>query len=86
VIALDIEENSAMPYLVHDIFERIWAVDGETDEEEIGFWVGQRAESIVFLLSCCVPESELESLARYWVDCVGNVVLKYGRNIFLSTN
>jgi hypothetical protein len=72
-------------YLVHDIFERIWTVDGETNENEVGLRVRKWAESIVLFLPSCVPESEFDSFTRCWVDCVSDVVLKYCRNIFLST-
>ena len=72
-----------MAYLVHDVLEGIWAVNGEADEEEVGFWVGEWAETIVFFLSSSVPESELDGLARCWMNCVGDVVLKHSRNIFL---
>ena len=43
------------PNLVHDIFKGVGAVDCETDEEEIGFWVGEWAETVVLFLTGSVP-------------------------------
>ncbi len=42
-------------HLVHHIFQRVGTIDCETDKEQIGFWVGERAQAIVFLLPCRVP-------------------------------
>jgi hypothetical protein len=33
------EEGEAQPYLVHYILKGIWAVDGETNKEEICFGI-----------------------------------------------
>lgn len=43
-------------YLVHDVFEGVGTVDCEADEEEVGFGVGEWAETVVFFLAGCVPE------------------------------
>ena len=43
-------------HLVHYILQRVWAVNGKANEEEVGLRVGQWPESIVLFLSRCVPE------------------------------
>ena len=43
-------------YLVHDVFERIGAVDGKANEEEVGLGIRERTETIVFFLSRCIPQ------------------------------
>lgn len=47
--------DKGQSYLIHDIVEGIWAIDGEADENEVGLWVGKRAQAVVFFLSGCVP-------------------------------
>lgn len=73
------------PYLVHDVFERVGAVDGEADKEDVGLWVGKRAQAVVLLLAGRVPEGELHHLARGGVRCVGDIVLEHGGHVFLTT-
>lgn len=73
-----------LAYLVHDVFERIGAVDGEADEDDVGLWVGQWPQSVVLLLSSRVPERQLDHLACGWVRSVGDVILKHGGHIFLA--
>ena len=75
--------GSLAAYLVHDILKGIWAVNGKADEEKVGFRVRKWAETIIFFLSGCIPESELDSLAGWWVGCVRDIILKHSRNIFL---
>jgi hypothetical protein len=70
-------------YLVHDILERVWTINGEANEDDVGLGVGERPQSVVLLLSGSVPESKLDHLACRRVWCVGDVVLKDGGYIFL---
>lgn len=39
--------------------QTVWAVDGETHEDDIRVRIRQRPQSVVVLLSCCVPQGEL---------------------------
>lgn len=32
------------------------AVNGETHENDISVWIGERAQSVIVLLTCCIPE------------------------------
>jgi hypothetical protein len=41
--------------LVHYVLERVRAVDGKADKDEVGFWIGKRAQPVVFFLAGCVP-------------------------------
>jgi hypothetical protein len=70
-------------YLVHDVFQRVGAVDSETNKDDVGLWVRQRSQSVVLFLPSGIPQSELDHLARWQMRCLGDVVLKYGRHIFL---
>lgn len=71
-------------YLVHDVFEGVGTVDGEADEEEVGFGVGEGAQTVVFFLAGCVPEGELDDFARGLMLGVGDVVFEYGGDVFLD--
>lgn len=73
----------SLSYLVHDVLERVGTVDGEADEEEVGFWVREWAQSVVFFLSGCVPEGELDRLAGCVVAGLGDVVFEHGGHVFL---
>lgn len=70
-------------YLVHDIFERVGAVDGKANENKICFRIRERSETVVLLLTGGVPEGELNCLAGRLVRCMGNIVLEDGGNVFL---
>ncbi len=70
--------------LVHDVFERVRAVNGKTDKDEVRLGVRQRPQSVVFLLSGRIPKRQLNDLAGGRVYGIGDVVLEYCRDIFLS--
>ena len=70
-------------YLVHDVFEGVGTVDGEADEEEVGFGVGEGAETVVFFLAGGVPEGELDDLAGWCMLGVSDVVFEDGGDVFL---
>jgi hypothetical protein len=38
--------------LALDLLERHGVPDAEADEEDVGLWVGERAEAVVFFLAC----------------------------------
>jgi hypothetical protein len=70
-------------YLVHDILERVWAINSEAHKDDVGLGVGERSQSVVLLLSGSVPECKLDHLACWGMGCVGDVVLEDGGYIFL---
>jgi hypothetical protein len=72
-------------HLVHNVFQRVGAVNGKADEEDVGFGVRERPQSIVLLLSGGIPEGKLDHLACGRVRCVCNVVLEDGGYVFLRT-
>ena len=49
-------------YLIHDIFERVRAVDGEADEEQVGLRVREWSQSVVLFLAGSIPEGKLDGL------------------------
>ena len=69
--------------LVHYVFERVRAVDGEADKDEVGFGVREWAEPVVLLLPGRVPERQLHRLTGWRGYRVGDVILKDGRDVFL---
>lgn len=71
-------------YLVHDVFQRVRAVDGEAYEEKIGLRVGQWSQSIILFLTSSVPEGELDCLASSSVWDLSDVVLEHGWYVFLQ--
>lgn len=70
-------------HLVHDVFERVGTIDGEADEEEICLRVRKRSQAVVLFLSRSVPQSKLYRFPRRTVSGLGNVILEYGRYVFL---
>lgn len=44
--------------LLADVFERGWRGDREADEEDVGLWVGERAQAVIILLSGSIEEAE----------------------------
>jgi hypothetical protein len=71
-------------YLVHNVFQRIGAVDGKADENQVGLGVRKWPETVVFFLSGRVPKSELDGLTGGRVGRIGDVVLENCRDIFLT--
>lgn len=70
-------------HLVEDVVERVGAVDGKADEDQVRLGVREGSQTIVLFLASRVPEGKLDRLARWGVDGVGNVVFKDGRDVFL---
>jgi hypothetical protein len=68
-------------YLLTDVVQRIRRVDGEADQDDVRVRVGQRAQTVVVLLTGGIPQRQLDMLA---IDLdIGDVVLEDGRNIDL---
>ncbi len=79
-----VENGERRNYLVHNVLERVRAVDGEADEEEVRFGVGEGPQPVVFFLAGCVPEGELDHLAGGGMGGVRDVVLEDSRYVFLK--
>ena len=75
-------EHFGVPF-VHDVFEAVGAVDGEADEDEVGFGVGEGAQAVVFFLAGGVPESELDGFVGGCVEFLGDVVFEDGGDVAL---
>lgn len=73
-------------YLIHDIFQGIWAVDGKADEEKVGLRIGEGSKPVVFFLPGGIPQSQLDGLASRLVSGVGDVILEYCWYVFLKLN
>ena len=71
-------------YLVHHVLERVGAIYGEANENEVGFRVGEGSEAVVFFLACCVPESELDAFAAGLVLGLCDVVFEDCGYVFLT--
>ena len=70
-------------HLLGDVLQRVGAVDGEADEEDVRVGVGERAEAVVVLLSSGIPQRQLNGLA---VNLnVRNIVLKHGGHVHLQS-
>lgn len=71
------EIGGSWNYLVGDVGEGWGRDDGETDEEDVGLGVGERAETVVVFLAGGIPEAEGNGLS---VDHdTGGVVVETGR-------
>jgi hypothetical protein len=70
-------------YLVLDVVQGIWGVDGEAYQNDMRFRVCQRPQALVVLLASCIPESELDRLTIH--SAIGYVVLKYGRDLIAES-
>lgn len=54
-VVLHVRGSGVLAYLLLYIVQRIWRVDGETNEDDMGIWIGQRAQTIVIFLACRIP-------------------------------
>ena len=70
--------------LVHDIFKRIGAVDGEANKDQVSLGIGERSQAVVFLLPGGIPKSKLDGLTGRRMRWVGDVVLKDCGDVFLD--
>lgn len=70
-----------MTHLLTDVVQRIRRVDGEADQDDVRVRVGQRAQTVVVLLTGRIPQRKLDMLA---IDLdIGDVVLEDGGNVDL---
>lgn len=44
-------------YLVHYVLQGVGAVDSEADEEEVGFRVRERTQTVILFLPRSIPKS-----------------------------
>lgn len=69
-------------YLLAGVEEGVRSVDREDDEEDVGAWIGQLPQGAVLLLTCCVPESQVDQLSVYAQR--GRQVIEDCRLVFLG--
>lgn len=67
------------PPLGLDVVKGVWGNDGETDEEDIGLWVGEWAKTIVIFLTGGIPEADIDRLPVN--HDVGVVVVEDSRDV-----
>lgn len=77
-------ERKLRLYLLLNVIERVGAVDGEANKDNVGVGITERTETIVVFLAGGIPKCELDTLAINFDVC--DVVLKYGRDIDLLSN
>ena len=70
-VVVDLRE----PLLAH-VLEGGWGGDGEADEEDVGLWVGEWAQTIVILLSGGIKEAKSIWLITDPKDCVSLIIAK----------
>ena len=75
-------EHFRVPF-VHNVFQRVGAIDGEANEDEVGFGIGEGTEAVVFLLASGVPKGKLDGFVGRRVMFLGNVIFKNGGNVAL---
>lgn len=68
-------------HLLLDVVERVWRVDGETDQDDVGVGVRQRTETVVIFLTSRIPKGEFNVLAIN-LD-IGDIVLEDGGDVDL---
>ena len=72
---------SGIVYLLLDVVEGIWRVDGKADQDNMRIWVRQWAKTVVILLAGRIPKRQLDVLSVN-LD-VGDVVLENGWDVDL---
>jgi hypothetical protein len=69
-----------LAYLCLYVLKRRRADETKADEEDVCLWVRQRPKTVVVLLSCGIPEAEVDGLA---VDHdIGRVIVEDRRDVF----
>jgi hypothetical protein len=71
-------------YLVHNVFERVGAVNSKAHEEKIGLWIAEWSESVIFFLASGIPQRKFDWFAGLWVRRDSNVIFKDSWNVFLE--
>merc|ERR1711860_110409 len=65
--------------LLQNIVQRVRGVDGETDQNHVGVWVGQGSQSVVIFLTGSIPKGQFDFSS---VDLdVSNIVFENGRHV-----
>ena len=82
-VSRNLRRAGRVSYLVHDILERVGAVNGEAHKDDVRLRVRKWPQTVVLFLSGSVPEGKLDHLPCRRVGCVGDVVLEDGGHIFL---
>lgn len=75
------QQQNSNAYLLPDVIQRVWRVDGIANQNDMGVWIRQRAQAIVVLLTRSVPQRQLDSFAVA-VD-VGDIVFEDGGDVRL---
>jgi hypothetical protein len=71
-----------MTHLLLNVVQRVWRVDSEADEDDMGVRVTEWAESVIIFLTSRIPQGQLD---MFTVNVnVGDVVFEYGGNIDLE--
>ena len=70
-------------YLVHDVFEGVRAVNGETHEDQVRLRIREWSQSVVLFLPSGIPERELYGLTAWGVRWICDVVLEDRGYVFL---
>ena len=69
-------------YLLLYVVERVGRIHSKTDQNDMGIWVGQRAKTIVILLSSRIPERQFNVLA---IDLdIGDVIFEDSGDVDLN--
>jgi hypothetical protein len=58
-----LSEGVVHTYLGLDVIEGRWADDGEADEEDVRLRVGERAQTVVILLTSSIPKTKTDRFA-----------------------
>jgi len=69
-------------HLLLNVVQRVRGVNGETDQDDMGVGVTERAEAVVVLLASRIPQGELNVLSVHFD--VGHIVLEHGGDINLN--
>lgn len=80
----DKDNGTAETNLLLNVVQRIWRINGKTNEDDVGVWVAEWAEAVVVFLTGGIPQRELDVFSINLNVC--NVVLKDGRDINLVEN
>ena len=80
----DKDNGAAETNFLLNVVQRIWRVNGETDEDDMRVWVAERTKAVVVFLASRVPQSEFNVFSVNLYIC--NVVLKNGGDINLVEN
>ena len=69
-------------YLLLYIVELVGRIHSKTNQDDVGIWIGQRAEAIVILLTRGIPERQFNVFA---IDLnIGDIILEDGGDVELQ--